>query len=82
MPLSLESFADIIDREVLLAHGNDVVADGVTFWGAVWSFARLEEEGTLGVLTELVAEHTETPGRIAKALGDLLRGEGLDKVGP
>jgi hypothetical protein len=80
--LSLEGCADIVDREILLAHRNDVVADWVTFWGAVGSFTRLDEEGSLGVLAELVAEHAETTGRIAKALGDLMRGEALNKIGP
>jgi hypothetical protein len=42
----------------------------------------LEKESALGVLAELVAEHAETPGGIAKTLGDLLRGETLHKVRP
>jgi hypothetical protein len=42
----------------------------------------LEKESALGVLAALVAEHAETPGGIAKTLGDLLRGETLHKVRP
>jgi hypothetical protein len=45
-------------------------------------FGRLEKEGALGVLAELVAEHAKTPGGIAKPLGDLLRGETFHKVCP
>ena len=41
---------------------------------------RLEKEGALGVVAELVAEHAETPGGIAKPLGNLLRGQALNKV--
>ena len=45
-------------------------------------FVWLEKDGALGVLAELVAEHAETPGGIAKTLGDLLRGEAFHKVRP
>ena len=82
MSLSLEGLADIVDGEVLLPQSNDLVTDGITFWSVVRSFAWLDEEGSLGVLAELVAEHAETPGGRAKALGDLLRGEALNKVRP
>jgi hypothetical protein len=80
--LSLEGLTDIVDGEVLLPQSNNLVTDGITFWSVVRSFARLDEEGSLRVLAELVAEHAETPGGIAKALGDLLRGETLNKVSP
>jgi len=80
--LSLESLTDIVDGEVLLPQSNNLVTDGITFWSVVRSFARLDEEGALGVLAELVAEHAETPGGTAKALGDLVRGEALNKVSP
>jgi len=54
---------------MLLAQSHDVVADGITFWGVLGALTRLDEVGALGGLAELVAEHSETPGRIAKALG-------------
>jgi hypothetical protein len=76
----LEGFADIIDGKVLLAHSHDLVADGVAFWRTMWSFARLHEKGALGVLAELVAEHPEATGGIAKALSDLMGGDALDKI--
>lgn len=82
MAFSLEGFADIVEGEVLLAHSNDVVADGVTFWGTVGAFARLDEEGSLGGVAALGAEHSKTPGGRAKALGDLMRGEALNKISP
>ena len=82
MALSLESFADIVDREVLFTHGNALVSDGVAFGGPVWPLARLNEEGALGILAELVAEHAETAGGIAKALGDLMGGKSLGKISP
>ena len=72
MALCLEGLADIVEREILLAQSNDVVADGITFWGVLGALTRLDEEGALGVLAELVAEHSETTGRIAKALGDCM----------
>jgi len=80
--LSLEGLADIVEGEVLLPQSHDVVTDGITFWSVVRSCAWLDEEGSLGVLAELVAEHAETPGGRATALGDLLRGEALNKVSP
>jgi hypothetical protein len=47
-------------------------------WGPVRGWMK---KGRCGVFAELVAEHSETPGRIAEALGDLMRGEALDKIG-
>jgi hypothetical protein len=80
--LSLEGLADIVDGEVLLPQRNDLVTDRIPFRSTVRPFVRLEKEGAVGVLAELVAEHAETPGGIAKTLGDLLRGEALNKVRP
>ena len=82
MAFSLEGFADIVNGKILLAQGNDLVADGVAFRRAVWPFLRLNEKGTLGVLAELVAKHAETAGGIAKAFGDFMGREALDKIGP
>jgi hypothetical protein len=56
--------------------------DRITFRSTVRTFVWLEKEGALGVLAELVAEHAETPGGLAKTLSDLLRGEALNKVRP
>ena len=80
--LRLEGLTDIVNGEVLLPQRNDVVADRIPFWGVVWSFAGLDEEGAVGVLAKLVTEHAKTPGGIAKPLGDLLRGQSLNKVRP
>ena len=66
----------------MLPQRNDLVTDRITFRSPVRPFVRLEKEGALGVLAELVAEHAETPRGIAKPLGDLLRGEALHKVRP
>jgi hypothetical protein len=82
MSLRLEGLADIIDREVLLPQRHDLIADRITFRSTVRTFVRLEKEGALGVLAELVAEHAETPGGIAKPPGNLLRGETFHKVCP
>ena len=66
----------------MLPQRNDVVAHRIPFWGVVWSFAGLDEEGAVGVLAKLVTEHAKTPRSIAKPLGDLRRGQSLNKIRP
>jgi hypothetical protein len=58
-----------------------LIADRVAFWSARWSFLREEEERSLRIVAELVAQHTKTARRIAETLSHLLGGEALNEVG-
>ena len=80
--LRLQGLTDIVNREVLLPQRHDVVAHRIPFWGVVWSFAGLDEEGAVGVLAKLVTEHAKTPRGLAKPLGNLLRGQSLNTIRP
>ena len=66
--------ADIVDRQVLLAEGDDPIAEGIGFGRGLWPFGRSEEEVTSGILAELMDEDTEAPRRIAEAASGLALG--------
>ena len=72
---------DVIDRQVLLAQSNHLVAQRVTLGGTVWSFGGGQEELALGVGTELMTQDAETAGGVAEAAGDFVGGQRLDEVG-
>jgi len=79
--VGLKSTADVIDGEVLLAEGDDAVAEGQFLGGGVRPLGGREEEGTLGVFAEVVRQDAKTGGGVAEAFGDLGGGEALDKEG-
>jgi hypothetical protein len=81
LAFGLEGLAEIVEGEIWRAPRNDLVTHGVTFWSTVGAFARLDAKRALGVLAAWVAEDSEATGRIAEALGDLMRGEALNKIG-
>ncbi len=61
--------ADVIDREILFAQGDDAVAYGVGLGSGLGSFSRLEEEVASGILAELVDEDSEAPWGVTEAMG-------------
>jgi hypothetical protein len=77
----LEGRTEVVEREVWLAEGNDVVAYQGALGGAVRSLLREDAEGALGMVAERVAQDTKTAGRRAKASGHRLGGEALNAVG-
>src|SRR5208337_4585751 len=73
--------ADVVDREVLLAKGDDPIAEGIGFGRGPWPFGRGEEEVATGILAELMDEDTEAPRGIAEAASGLVTGQSIDEVG-
>jgi hypothetical protein len=73
--------ADVVDGEVLLAKGDDVIAEGIGFRRRARSFGRYEEEVASRVLAKLVDEDAEAPWGIAKAARDLDTGEFVNEEG-
>jgi hypothetical protein len=82
LPALLQDPADIIDGEILLSQGHDLVPDSVGFRRSLGPLLRGKEEGTIGILTELVGQDAEASRRIPEATGDLDRREILNEVGP
>jgi hypothetical protein len=78
----LQDPADIIDGEILLSQGDDLVSDTISFRRSLRALLRGKEEGTIGMLTELMGEDPEASRRISEAAGDFGRREVLDEVGP
>ena len=73
--------ADVVDREVLFAQGDDAVAYGIGLGSGLGSFGRLEEEVASGILAELVDEDSEAPWGVTEAMSGLGAGEAIDEEG-
>ena len=59
--------ADIVDRQVLFAEGNDEIAQGIGFGCGLRSFGRCEEEGAVEILTELMDQNAKAAWRVTEA---------------
>jgi hypothetical protein len=79
--LVMKDLADIVDREVLLAQGDDPKAEAVFIGCAARTFGGGEEERPLGIVAELVDEDPEAARGVAKAGGGFGGGESLDSEG-
>jgi hypothetical protein len=73
--------ADVVDREILFAQGDDAVAYGIGLGSGLRPFSRPEEEVAAGILTELMDEDSEAPWRITEAMSGLGAGEAIDEKG-
>ena len=73
--------ADVVDREVLLAQRDDLIAEGIGFGSGSWPFSRGTEEVATGILAELMDQDAEAPRGIAEAAGCLVAGKSVDEVG-
>ena len=73
--------ADVVDREILFAQGDDAVAYGIGLGSGLGSFGRLEEEVASGILAELVDEDSEAPWGVTEAMSGLGAGEAIDEEG-
>ena len=63
LALACQRAADVVDGEVLLAQGDDLLAQPIAPWGrpaALWRGRK--EEVPVGVLAELMDEDAEAPG--------------------
>jgi hypothetical protein len=82
MSFVVQDAADVVDREVLLAEGDDPVAEGVGLGRGLRSPGRGDEEDAVRVAAEMVDEDAEASGRVAGASRRLGPREALDEVGP
>ena len=73
--------ADIIDREVLLAQGNDFVPKPICFGSTLGSFGGRGKEVSMGVLAKLMTKDPEASLCIPKASSHLGRGDAFDEIG-
>jgi hypothetical protein len=81
LSLVMKDLADIVDREVLLAEGDDPKTEAVFFGCVVRVFGEREEERSLRIVAELVDENPEAAGGVAKTGGGFGGGESLDSEG-
>jgi hypothetical protein len=77
---TFERFADVVNGEILFAQGDDLFSDPVPLGCRLWALFGWREELAMGILAEVVAEHPETSGGIAEALGNLLGREPIDEI--
>ena len=71
--------ADVVDGEVLLAQGDDAVAEGIGLGCGLGPLGRSEEEVASGTLAELVDEDAEAARGVTEAASDLGAGETIDE---
>jgi hypothetical protein len=74
---------DVIDGQIAFAHGDDEFADRITSGGIAWPVPHHLKETSLlaSVVTELMAEDTKRPNRIAEAACHFVGGELFHEVG-
>ena len=81
MPTVGQSTADVIDGEVLLSQGEDLLEARRIPLAGMGLPAIVDEESPLGILAEAVDEDAEATGTVAEAPGGVLRGQALDDEG-
>ena len=74
--------ADIIDGEILLSQGDDLVPDTVGFRRSLRPLLKGKEEGTVWMLSEVVGKNAEAARRISEAARHFYRRQIIDEVGP
>jgi hypothetical protein len=74
---------DVIDRQVLLAQSDGVLADALASRRALGAMlGSLEESGALGgLMAELMTEDAESAWGVIEAAGDLGRRQLIQKIG-
>ena len=81
LALLLEKFADLIGGMILFSQGHDQVPGGGLLGLRLGTVPRVEEEGGVGIATELVAEDAEGAGGITEVGGDVGGGFLVDEIG-
>ncbi|MEK7755026.1 MAG: hypothetical protein AAB654_24075, partial [Acidobacteriota bacterium] len=76
-----EHLADVVDGEVLLAQGDDLISQALGLGGGFRSFGRGEEELPLRFLAELVGQNAKASRGVTAAAGGLGGREPFDEVG-
>ena len=73
--------ADVVDREVLFAQGDDAIAEGIGLGCGLGSLGRCEEEVASGILAELMDEDAEAARGVTEAASGLGAGKAIDEEG-
>ena len=81
LALLLEKFADLIGGMILFSQGHDQVPGGGLLGLRLGTVPRVEEEGGVGIATQLVAEDAEGAGGITEVGGDVGGGFLVDEIG-
>jgi len=71
--------ADIVDREVLFAEGDDKIAQGIGFGCGLGPLGRFEKEWTVGILTELMDQDAKAARGVTKTASHLDAGNTSDE---
>jgi hypothetical protein len=71
--------ADIVDREVLFAEGDDKIAQGIGFGCGLGSLGRCEEEWAVGILTELMDQDAKVARGVTETASHLDAGNTSDE---
>ena len=77
-----EGAADLVDRQVLLAEGDDTVSEPLLPTPGLDLVGRGDEERPLGVVAELMHEDPHASWSVPEPGRHLSRGQAVDEVGP
>ena len=82
-PAERQFALDVIDREVLLAHGDGQIPHTIAHGGALRSVFDMLKEGVpfFGIMPKLVAEDAKGARGVAEPTGDLMGGLAIDEKG-
>ena len=82
MPALVQSPADVINGQILLAQGDHFLAHRVPLGYGLRTFTRREEKLPMRILTKLMAQDPKTARGVAEVSCGLGRGKTLNEVGP
>lgn len=80
MPFFPQRPADVVDRKVPLAQGNDLISKRICFRSAVRPLGGREEEASMRVLAKLMTEDTEASLCVPEPSGRLSGREPVDEI--
>ena len=81
LAFAAEELADVVDRQILLAQGDDLVPQALGLGGRFRAFGRRQEEPPVRVLAELMGEDAEASGGVSATASGLGGGKAFDEVG-
>jgi hypothetical protein len=82
MALTLEGFADVVDGQILLAKGEDQLADVLLLGDLLSPFLGRGEEWTMGVFPEVMEHDAKASVGISEAFGGFHPADPIDEIGP
>ena len=82
MPFLGQGAADVVDRQILFAQRDDLLAAGIGFRGSLRAFGDRGKKIASRAMAETVDQNAEAAWGIPETSGGLGAGESFDEEGP